>query len=228
MSINNTNSPLVSEKENLTYWNEFYKKFNLDEASTFCRYINAQINKNTTIVDIGCGTGRDTRTFAKSGYQVVGIDRAEEAIAKNNNYIKKIEGNHLISFKVIDISNEDELSMFLNDTAESAVLRGNQLLIYTRFFLHSINKETEEILLRIISNCLNTGDMFAAEFRTKEDKHRDKFYSDHYRRYIDSDLLVHELEQNYQFKVIQYSKGTGYSIYKNEDPYLARIFVEKI
>ncbi|MFJ8257664.1 class I SAM-dependent methyltransferase [Peribacillus asahii] len=228
MNVNNTKIRLVSEKENLYYWEEFYKKFKLDEESSFCKYIKNEINKNTTIIDIGCGTGRDTRSFSKAGYRVVGIDRSEEAISSNNNHLKEIGENGCISFKVIDISDGEELSTFISGMVEEASFLGNQLLIYTRFFLHSINRETEEILLRTITNSLNSGDMFAAEFRTIEDQSREKVYNDHYRRYVDSELLVNELEQKYSFEVIEYSKGVGFSVFKNEDPFLARVIAKKV
>ncbi|WP_419185159.1 class I SAM-dependent methyltransferase [Lysinibacillus sphaericus] len=38
------------------------------------------MKKDSVILDIGCGSGRDTRSFAKNGIQVYGIDRLVEAI----------------------------------------------------------------------------------------------------------------------------------------------------
>ncbi len=59
-----------------------------------CNFIEQEIkhNKDTRILDIGCGTGRHSIELAKRGYPVVGIDLSESAL---NEAKKKIIGENL-------------------------------------------------------------------------------------------------------------------------------------
>lgn len=214
----------ISEKNNVSYWNEFYKKVTLDEESTFCTFIKEEIKEDVVIIDIGCGSGRDTRSFAKEGYQVYGIDRSTEAIMMNNENVKHISN---IEFFNIDISDESKLQNCIYEIIATEKNCTKKLMIYSRFFLHSINKETEIILLHILSKILKSEDLLVLEFRTIEDEKIEKVYSDHYRRYIDSDGLKKDLEVKYGFSTEFYYKGQGLSIYENEDPYLARMILKK-
>lgn len=52
--------------------------------------------EDSKILDAGCGTGRDTHYFSKKGFDVIGVDMAEEAIELAR---KRKEG----SYKVMDI-----------------------------------------------------------------------------------------------------------------------------
>ncbi|MGF1479031.1 MAG: class I SAM-dependent methyltransferase [Cyanophyceae cyanobacterium] len=49
-----------------------------------CDFIEQEINydKNTRILDIGCGTGRHSIELAKRGYKVTGIDLSEAQLAR--------------------------------------------------------------------------------------------------------------------------------------------------
>lgn len=215
---------IVSENNNIDYWNDFYKKVIIEEESTFCTFIKKEINEDLFIIDIGCGSGRDTHSFAKEGHQVYGIDRSVEAINMNNDNVKGITNMNFIN---IDISKEKELHLFIEDVSDTATKNSKKLMIYSRFFLHSINNDTEEILLKVLSKLLKTGDLLVLEFRTIEDEKIDKVYNNHYRRYINADELHRILEKNYGFTSEYFHKGQGLSIYKNEDPYLARIIMKK-
>ena len=94
--------------------------------------------------------------------------------------------------------------------------------------LHSIDEPTQESLLECLRDGLDNGDMFGAELQVKEDEFRPKVFTDHYRRYIDSDALVEELGEKYRFRVDFYVKDTGLSVFRDEDPYLARIIATRI
>ncbi|WP_193766967.1 class I SAM-dependent methyltransferase [Lysinibacillus parviboronicapiens] len=214
----------VSEKNNVSYWNEFYKKVAIDEESTFCSFIKKEIKEDVVIIDIGCGSGRDTRSFAKEGYQVYGIDRSTEAINMNNEHVKHISNIEFINIDIADKSNLQRFLEYVSTIEENAT---KKIMIYSRFFLHSINKETELILLHILSKNLKSEDLLVLEFRTTEDEKIEKVYNNHYRRYIDSDELKKDLETKYGFFNQYYYKGQGLSIYQNENPYLARMIFKK-
>lgn len=206
------------------YWNEFYKnEKSLLGESTFSRFVNKQLNNKYTILDIGCGNGRDSLYFANQGHEVIGVDRSIEAIKQNNDNSKDKSN---VKFLHVDLKQKDSLVHIVNELQEKTNENKKPLIVYLRFLLHSIDEETESNLLSTLAKHLKTGSYLAAEFRTIEDKERSKVYDNHYRRYISAEDLKEKVyllgfEEDY------FTKGTGLSVYKNEDPYLARIIMKK-
>lgn len=217
-----------TKEDNLAYWNAFYRKAKVQKESSFCQLVKNMISKNSIIFDIGCGNGRDSFSFARSGYEVFGIDRSVEAIRFNNTLMENFDYQQLnVKFQTVDVGQQKELSEAIDYVSNKARSKGKILVIYLRFFLHSIDQETEETLLTTVSKYLQSGDIFAAEFRTIEDEEREKVYADHFRRYIVAEELLRDLEEKYQLTKILFEKGTGLAKYKNEDPYVARIIMKK-
>lgn len=214
----------VSEKENIEYWNKFYKSVMIDGESSFCTFVKKQLPSTYFTIDIGCGSGRDTKAFARDGYKVIGVDRSTEVIQANNEIVSNIMS---INFATIDVGNVQEFEFFLKENKKKAEKENQKVLIYSRFFFHSINDNTEEVMLNSLCASLQKGDKLALEFRTLEDKHIGKVYGNHYRRFIDSDALKKALIEKYSFTINYFYKGQGLSIYKDEDPYLARIICTK-
>ena len=60
----------MKKKKVINYWESFYKKKNKFKESTFAKFVYKKIkNKklNGALIDIGCGNGRDSVFFSKSG-----------------------------------------------------------------------------------------------------------------------------------------------------------------
>ena len=68
------------ENYGLTYDNENFTQGTLGE----CDFIEAEIcyNKQTRILDIGCGTGRHSIELAKRGYRITGIDLSDSLLKR--------------------------------------------------------------------------------------------------------------------------------------------------
>ena len=75
-----------SFKSTLNYYDENAVEFacqtvSIDMHDLYERFINQLPLKDTQcILDVGCGSGRDTNDFAKQGYNVTAIDASAELI----------------------------------------------------------------------------------------------------------------------------------------------------
>ncbi|NBB77236.1 MAG: methyltransferase domain-containing protein [Bacteroidetes bacterium] len=69
---------------NSPLYEKLYASRNEEEAVKLADLIQDEIPKSRfpNILDLGCGRGRHSITFAKRGYKVTGIDLSEEAIQK--------------------------------------------------------------------------------------------------------------------------------------------------
>ena len=66
---------IMKKKILINYWNKFYKKKSITAESTFAKFTYKKIiNKKSTLLDIGCGNGRDSYYFNRKGLKVTGID----------------------------------------------------------------------------------------------------------------------------------------------------------
>ena len=65
------------------YYDLFYGDKDYEREAGFVdRIIRGHVDKPTSLLDLGCGTGRHARAFADRGYQVTGIDQSTEMIAR--------------------------------------------------------------------------------------------------------------------------------------------------
>ena len=112
-----------------SYWDNFYKKNHIIKESNFANFVLKKIKKKT-LVDIGCGNGRDTFFFLKKGIKALGIDFSKTAIKKNNSFISD-------KFILANIC-KDNIKIKKFD------------YIYARFFLHTINYKEENRFLKNI------------------------------------------------------------------------------
>ena len=68
--------------DTIAYYNANAEKYfktteNVDFTASYERFLK-NIPKHGSIVDIGCGSGRDVKAFCDMGYQAVGLDASEE------------------------------------------------------------------------------------------------------------------------------------------------------
>ena len=96
------------ENYGMKYDNENFTQGTFGE----CDFIEKEIeyNKETKILDIGCGTGRHSIELSKRGYDVVGIDLSESLLKRAKE--KTIEQNLQIVFQKHDARNLPFLRQF--------------------------------------------------------------------------------------------------------------------
>jgi tellurite methyltransferase len=141
----------MNEIENV-YWNDFYKKFNDKTPSAFSIFILEYLKKhndNFKILDVGCGTGKDSYLLS-SEHSVTGIDISNQPI--NNQNCNFVCGD-MIKFD-----------------------KSPYNLIYSRFTLHSITDKQQDDLIKSISQdtllCIETrSNKGENSFRVHGDNH---------------------------------------------------------
>ena len=64
------------------YWNKFYEENGvIHQPSSFARYIEDRYFENgKTLLELGCGNGRDAIFFAEKGKRVSALDLSSQAI----------------------------------------------------------------------------------------------------------------------------------------------------
>ena len=205
--------------KNKNYWNNYYKlKENNINPSNFALFVSKKfVKKDSYILDVGSGDGRDSFYLRKKAKYVLGVDLSNTVIKKNKLKSKRL-GYKNIKFKNLSSSHLHK------------VQNKNITLIYARFFIHAINELSENIFLKYLAKNFTTKTLIALEFRTikdvlmKKGKKISKYerLTDHYRRFIDPKKFEKKL-QNLKFKILYKKLGINLSKSPNDNPHLCRI-----
>ena len=212
------------KSNNKIYWNKYYNsKNNNNKPSNFALFVNKNyIKKNTFLIDVGAGDGRDSFYLRKKAKHVYSIDQSNIAIKKNKLKTRRL-GFKNVTFKNLS-------SNHLKKIANKKVN-----FIYARFFIHAINEVNEDIFLKSIKKNFGSNTLVSLEFRTTKDnlmkkgKKLSKYerLTDHYRRFIDTKKFVNKLKKM-NFKIIYKKTSINLSKTKNDNPHLCRIIFCKI
>lgn len=192
------------------YWNKFYKE-NKDvnlQPSSFAEFCQQWITGGEELIELGCGNGRDSIYFSNRGCTVTSIDNARESI-------RELQEKH------------PEIKSICMDIRDIDSLENSYEVIYSRFFLHSIDDEDEDKLLAWAYKSLAPRGVLLIEARTTKDKSVKKVYEGHFRRYTDTQKLQEKL-LSLGFDIFYFIESQGLSVYHTEDPFLVRVVAQKI
>ena len=205
--------------DNRDYWNRYYQEGVCPMApSPFAQYVETLVEPGRTLVDLGCGNGRDALYFAALGLSVTAIDLSDAAITA-----LRAQGGDNPHFLCGD---------FINDPIHQPA---SYDYAYSRFTIHAINRQQERRLLLAMHRAIKPGGKFFIEVRGVHDplygkgKPQEKnafFYNNHYRRFIVMDELVESL-QDVGFYVEYAQERTGFAPYGNDDPPVIRIVARR-
>jgi hypothetical protein len=216
---------LPREMHEEIYWANFYAHTHYDEGSTFFDFLKGRADTPATVIDIGCGDGRDSFSFGFTGRTVVGLDRSHIAVRHAAKKAADLGVGDRVRFRGVDVSDTDAIRATLREILDGSP--DTPVLFYLRFFLHSIPEDVQEGLLDVIDSCIRPGDEFAAEFRTDRDEVRTKVHHKHYRRYQNGPAFGQSLRSRHAFELLHEQEGTGLSPYKGEDPDLYRVVARR-
>ena len=197
-----------------SYWNNYYES-NSDPFlnSQFSKFVLSKLVKQKSIIDIGCGNGRDSIFFAKNEIYTYGIDQSEIAI----NNLKKYE-NKFLEFQNTSIENLPNKCFDYG---------------YCRFLLHSINKKTESNLVKYLNE--NIRKLIFIETRVLDKENNfDSLKMNHYRR-IEGANYYNNLFAESSFKVIYEKMSYKFAKYKKtynvkdivHDPLVLRLILKR-
>lgn len=197
---------------NKNYWQDFYKNSNselsdISDNSKFAEftleYLKDKKDANS-LLDVGCGTGRDTKYFIENGILAQGIDTScDDSV----DYLKK--GDALYISKQYDV-------------------------YYLRFFLHSLEEKDMDIVMKNIYNSMSDTGLVFIETRSSkgitneprsETNFRSSIGSEHFRMLYSLKYLDNKFSKFYN--VLFSAEERGLAPFKNEDPYIIRMILGK-
>lgn len=203
--------------DRVNYWNNFYKNKLIFLPTQFSIFIAGEFPKKKNIIELGCGSARDTFFFNTLYERVIAIDASSEVINLNRRS-SNIKNNTL--FLINDLSSEIKLANILQKELKEV----SNSIFYARFFLHAVDEIIENRMLSLFNIFKNNNNVLALEFRTTKDKNLKKQYGDHYRRFIDTKKLISKLK-TFKMNVNYHIEGQGYAKYKSDDAYVARMII---
>ena len=201
--------------DNRDYWNRYYQDGLCPmDPSPFARYAATLVEPGRTLVDLGCGNGRDALYFASLGLSVIAIDLSDTAI------------------QTLRERGGDNPRFLCGDFINAPIHRpASYDYAYRRFTIHAINQQQERMLLLAMHRAIKPGGKFFIEVRGVHDplygrgQPQEKnafFYNNHYRRFIVMEELTASLQEA-GFRVEYAQERTGFAPYGNDDPPVIRI-----
>ena len=172
------------------YWEAFYQIQNEDlKPSLFAKTVRETYVKPTqSLIELGCGNGRDAVFFANEGVIVTAIDQCENEIE-----FLKMRYQHLANciFHSNDFSSLNDFETPFD-------------IVYSRFTLHSVSEAEEQRTLQWAYKNLRAGGRLCIEVRGQKNeiyKFGEKvkgeadayIYNNHYRRFLNFNELCNLL-----------------------------------
>jgi SAM-dependent methyltransferase len=204
---------------NRQHWWPFYfgrsKEAVSVDPSPFATWVHEH-ELASSIVDIGSGTGRDSLWFARQGHDVLGMDYIPAATERAGKVAREEELP--ARFKTLNLY---DIRQVLGVGGELAH-QDDPPVLYGRFLIHALEDLGRHNLWRLAGMCLRRGGKFYLEFRTGLDAGAEHEFGEHFRRYLDPDVVVAEIEER-GGRIEHREAGYGLAVYKNEDPHICRL-----
>lgn len=209
-----------ADKGRVDHWARFYSSGHApSEPSSFAKDVAAKLSEPISLIEIGCGNGRDAAFFASLGHEVTAIDASDAAIALCNSRLA------------------DTGIRFLAGTLPAVQHRLGRPadVVYSRFVIHAMPEDEERAMLSAAAVCLKKGGRLFVECRSINDPmaSRGEIISPterihgHYRRFIVLDQFRERLRAA-GFHVTSEIESDGLAILGAENPVVIRVTAEKL
>ena len=201
----------------IKYWEKYYANLvgNAD-PSPFAKFVLDELKLSGSLLELGCGNGRDSLFFAQNGVDVLGLDQCENTVGRLNDL-----QHPNTKFEVRDFTTLGDFGLFD--------------FVYSRFTMHSISRDQASDTYQWVFDHLDENGQFLIEVRSVNDDffgmgeevEPDAFVSDHYRRFVRKEELLAELKE-IGFEITYSIESQGLAVYKEEDPAVIRVFAKKV
>lgn len=203
-------------------WDQFAKtsaKKVPDAPTRFARWVARNYPTTRPLVDLGCGTGRDTVWFAnKHARPVHGVDYSGPMLRHANQRLKAVGKPLSVELTTANLCDE-RVALSLG----AALCRTEEPVdLYGRFLLHCLRPMPRENIFRLASMSLRRGGYLFLEFRTTADRDLPHVFTDVKRWYLDPDEIQERIE-SHGGRVVYRTEGTGLAPFRREDPHVCRI-----
>ena len=193
------------------YWDEFYKHAHIGEPSSFAKFARENyLHEGKSLLEIGCGNGRDAQLFGRTGLDVTAIDLSEQAIMNCKANIPSV--NFLTGdFSELDLKREFDY-------------------VYSRFTLHAVDEEAEKRTLASAWNHLGNKGLLLVEARTILDElcgkgerisQKEWIYNGHYRRFLVPENFLGRARKA-GFSPCFIHMANGLATWQDQDPIVIR------
>lgn len=205
------------------YWESVYQKKNIDsEQSLFAKFVGENLSNNhKSLIELGCGNGRDAIYFANKNLNIIAVDQCENEIRFLKELYSKVENLEFIYYDFCELGFERSYD-----------------IVYSRFTLHSISEIQESKVLLWAYQVLNDNGMLCIEVRGKKNElyrkgkpvenEKDAFiWNEHYRRFIAFNKFCERLE-DIGFSLEYAEEKKGFAPYKHDDETFIRVIAKKM
>jgi tellurite methyltransferase len=205
------------------YWRDYYSKQREERLpSLFAKHLveNYLNDKDVTLIELGCGNGRDSIYFSDKGIKVIAIDQVEEEIDYLRN---KYSDSKNLEFISGDFTNFEDDRKFN--------------VVYSRFTMHSINASQQDRVLKWSFDHLEQDGLLCIEVRGKKNEIFKKgekvtgeedayIFENHYRRFLDFNELCNQLKE-IGYSLIYCQEDKGFAPFKNTNETFIRVIAKK-
>ena len=219
-----------------TYWEHVYThdmESIPNYVSSFAKFTIEFLSRNeqhyqnsfNSLIEIACGNCRDFGFLSSHFKNSIAVDISiPDEIVKNHSFITST-GQPALLKKTDIFSLPSEFFSSLN-------------VIYSRWFLHTMNWGTMVSFLNLIFNSTNSNTFYFFEFRSIRDELFKKgtqikndtygYFTDHYRRFTDPTEFIDLLNTKFpDIKIIHFEETDNISIIKDSNPTVIRCILKQ-
>ena len=207
-------------REDKDQWGRFYKMHRREiprTASPFARWVIQQADA-TVVIDVGCGTGRDTLHYARKGRTAIGLDVVSAAYRPAQR--KAAKRGLDASFRHLNLSRCGDHAY-----RRRAGWTQQTTAITARFVLHNLQPADRDHFWRLCTMLLQGGGRAYLEFRVPRDRPLPKHWAGRGRRYLSPKAVVNEAAR-YGATEISRVVSRGLARFEDEDPWVCRLVLE--
>lgn len=213
----------IIETRDEAYWTKFYKEGGAPEVpSNFAKFVMERFAKSgQSLIELGCGNGRDARFFAANGVEVTAVDQCVSEIDELAQASTQRSNPHYETADFTDMPDSDN----------------GFDVVYSRFTLHSVSAIGQARALEWGYRNLVPGGLLCVETRGQKNELFRKgepvegepnafVYEDHYRRFVDFVDFKKEITDT-GFNIVEAAERTGFAPHEGTDYHFIRVIARK-